>query len=230
MTLVGLDWNATRLRAVLGKAGDFALPFPLEKSVAGDALGRRTGSLDASRWLQQSSSSQSPRSVLFAEPQPSSRIGGELVVEPQTFPAKDAALAVWTKLADPSARGPDDLDVARLPRPASTGLLRTLAGQVRVKVAGSLASPLAGEASLSAYADQFWSRSVLVIDIDDFALSLGFLRAVAEQAHAVRTVLHSADGFSSLAETTTRLRGGPLRVWQTRRDPRDNPVTDQSLL
>jgi hypothetical protein len=30
MTLVGLDWNATRVRALLGPADDYPLPVPLE--------------------------------------------------------------------------------------------------------------------------------------------------------------------------------------------------------
>src|SRR5207249_3386632 len=77
-------------------------------------------------------------------------------------------------------------------------------------------------------AEQSWAGSVIVVDIDDHALSIGLLRALDGEAHVLE-----ARHFPQLS----------LRVWQdrlinalsdtcvlqSRRDPRDVPMAEQAL-
>ncbi len=231
MSLVGLDWNATRLRAVLGKAGDFALPLPLEAPAlempAAVGLDRSTPHVGSGAIkLVRQSPHQACQYYLPNLNLPVSP-GSAWSWNRKPFTAKDAALAVWNKISPLLQR----VDATILTLPAyldryQAASLRSLATQARIRIAGSLATPLA--AALAAYADQFWSRSVLVIDIDDYALSLAFYKAVAEQAHAVERCSIPQMGFRHWRERLLNAVADWC-VWQTRRDPRDNPTTDQSL-
>ena len=54
-------------------------------------------------------------------------------------------------------------------------IIRSLGQELRLPILGSLTLPLA--AALAGYADQSWSESVLVLDVDDHALSIADVRA-----------------------------------------------------
>jgi hypothetical protein len=83
-------------------------------------------------------------------------------------------------------------------------------------------------AALAAHADQSWQRSVLVIDADDHAITLGWVKALSNKAHLV-----DCRSFTPLGVAVWRERLldalSDLCVRQHRRDPRDAPLAEQSL-
>ncbi len=82
---------------------------------------------------------------------------------------------------------------------AQADLVRALALKQRVPLLGSASSLLT--AALNGYAEETWAGSVLVMDIDEHALSIGLVRAVDDQARLV-----GVQHYSSLG----------LRIWKDR--------------
>lgn len=231
MTHLGLDLNACRARAVHGPAGIYALPMPLDPPGLDlplcISLEKRTPAVG---WEGVRLCRLQPHLVVQGFlPAVGHRVGdsqrwkaGRHVLD-----ANGAMDLVWQRL-QPVARRADGVVLAApayLHR-AQLDWLRSLADKAKAPMLGSVPTPLA--AALAGYAEQTWMNSVLVLDIDDHALSLAHVRAIEGQAHVldVRSFRHLG-----LRLWRDRLINAlaDCCVLQTRRDPRDVPVAEQAL-
>lgn len=229
MTMLALDWNATRVRGVLGAAGDYPLPVPLEPPALDLPMAislAKSAPEVGSAGLRQSRSAghlvcQTYLPHLNAPPSS----GPRWQAGRHSLDARDACELVWRKLHPLSASAHGIvLNVPSYLAAAQAETLRRLAG--RLPVLGSLPTVLA--AALAGHVEQFWTRSVLVIDVDDHALTLGWVKALADKAHLI-----DSRSFTqlSLRHWKERLLDAlaELCVHQHRRDPRDAPHAEQSL-
>ncbi|MBI3822298.1 MAG: FHA domain-containing protein [Planctomycetes bacterium] len=229
MTMLALDWNATRVRGVLGAAGDYPLPVPLEPP-----------GLDLPTAISLASSTPEVGTValrncrsaahlvchsflphLTSQPGP----GPRWQAGRHSLDAREACELVWRKLESLGAGAHGIvLTVPSYLTPAQAGTLRRLAG--RLPVLGSMPTALA--AALAGHAEQFWTRSVLVIDVDDHALTLGWVKALADKAHLIDSRSFTQLSLRSWKERLLNVLA-ELCVHQHRRDPRDAPQAEQSL-
>jgi hypothetical protein len=227
MTLVGLDLNATRARAVTAPAGAAPRPLPLdgvqadlplalslegkhpEVGRAGVGLCRRLPHLACLDFL-----------TFLGEPR-------EWTAGRHRLDAAKALGLVLERLqpACATARGLVLALPAYLTR-TQVALLMPLAEKARLPVLGSVVAPLA--AALAACGEQPWSRPALVVDADEHALTLAVVSLEAEQARVL-----TAHALPQLG----------LRVWKgrlldaaadscirhSRRDPRDSAAAEQAL-
>jgi hypothetical protein len=230
MSVVGLDWNSTRALAVVGPAGDYALSVPLEppspelpmmldlagsQPIVGGAARRRCR--------------VTPRQVcrgflpLLGTPagaSPAWKLGR------RAFDAAQAVGHVWQKLGlCRSAKGVV-LTVPSYLQPAQADLLRTLGAKHKVPVLGSVPAALA--VALAGHVQQLWSRSALVVDIDDHALTVALVLAGQDRAHLVETRVFPTLGLRAWQDRLINALAD-LCVWQTRRDPRVAPQAEQGL-
>jgi hypothetical protein len=224
--LIGLDLNATRARAVGGPAEaprDLPLDgrdteFPVAVSLegrspepgrAGAGLCRRLPHLACVNFLPHLGK---PRQWVSAR---------------QSLTA-DAALALLLERLR-SACGRSEALALTLPgyfTPDQAALTADLAGHARLPLVGLVAAPLA--AALAGHADQPWSNLALVVDVDDHALTWG---AVAAEEGWARLVDYRAASQLGLRAWKDRLLDAIADrcVRQSRRDPRDSAVAEQSL-
>jgi hypothetical protein len=227
MTVLAMDWNATRLRAVLGAPGQDPLPLPLEPpalelplAISFDKPAPEVGS----HALRQCRSAvqgicQSFLPHLSNQPGQGPRWQG--------LDAHGACELIWRKFSHLGANLQGMvLTVPVYLQTHQANALRKLGEQARLPVIGSIPTHLS--AALAGHAEQFWQRSVLVIDLDDHALSLGWVKAVSDKAHLVECRTFPHMGLKHIRE---RLIDGlaDLFVVQHRRDPRDVPAAEQSL-
>jgi hypothetical protein len=231
MTLLGLDLNSSRARAVSGPAGTFPCPLPLDPpaselplAIGLDKSPPRVGT-PGIRLLR-----QNPQMALhnflakLAEPTPQER---RWFARPRKLDAVGALGLVFQRLA-PICNASQGVVLA-LPGYLSRTqieLVLSLGGQARLPLLGSLPAALAG--ALAAHSEQAWFGAALVADIDDHALTL--------------TAISALDGTAQLLDTRVFPHLG-LRVWkerllnaladccvrQSRRDPRASPQAEQAL-
>ncbi len=224
MTVVGLDWNATRALAVLGPAGDYPLPVPLEPPSA-----EMPAVLDLSGGARRRCR-LSPHTVCAnflphlgapARSAPTWKLGR------RALDATGAAAAVWQHLGGlcRSAQGVVLATPGYL-QPAQAELLAGLGNRCKAPVLGSVPVPLA--AALAGHTQQLWSRSVVVIDVDDHALTVSLVLAAETHAHLVETRSFAGLGLRAWHDRLINALSD-LCVWQTRRDPRDAPAAEQGL-
>jgi hypothetical protein len=239
MTTLALDWNATRVRAVVGAAGDCPLPVPLEPPLIdlplAISLGKSAPEVGAAALRQCRSAAhlvcQAFLPHLTEQPGqgPRWRAGWSAAGE---LDARAACDLVWRKLL-PLARSASEGDgkgiVLTVPGyllPSQAGTLRRLGENARLSVLGS--APTTLTAALSGHVELFWQRSVLVLDVDDHALTLGWVKAVADKAHLVESRSFTQLGLRFWNERLLNALSD-LCVRQHRRDPRDAPMAEQSL-
>jgi hypothetical protein len=231
MSIVGLDWNATRAVAVVGAARDYPLPVPLEPPAAElamvlDLTGREPVVGGAARRRCRLTPHQVCHGFLpllgtAAQASPGWKIGR------RTLDAAGAADYVWQRLHGlcRSASG----IVLALPaylHMAQADLLRALAAKHKLPVQGSVPAVLA--AALAGHTQQLWSRAALVVDVDDHALTVALILASQESAHLLETRCVPALGLRAWHDRLINALAD-LCVWQTRRDPRDAPQAEQGL-
>ncbi len=232
MSVLALDWNATRVSAVLGEGeadGD-ALPMALEPP-----------SIDLPMAIALGKTPEVGVAALRR-----SRVDGHLVChsflpylteKPGQGPnwqagahrldAHAACQLVWRKLhalaADASSIV---LTVPDYLRPIQVESLRNLGEKLRLPIVGTVPNSLA--AALSSYGDRSWQRTVLIVDVDEHALTLGWVKAIGDSAHLVES-----RSFTHLGLRVWRERMidalSDLFVLEHRRDPRDAAQTEQSL-
>ena len=230
MTLLGLDVNATRARAVSGTMGDFPCPLPLdppatdlpmfislnkprpEVGQAGIHLVRQMPHLVFQDFLANLGEPPMPGRNWLAKPALDSLQALGLVfqrLQPICIASDGVVLALPGYLNQSQA-----------------DLVLSLGTQSKFPVLGSIPAPVAG--ALAAFAEQAWYGSALVVDIDDHALTL--------------TAINAVEGRAQFLETRTLPHLG-LRVWkerllnafadccvmQSRRDPRASPMAEQAL-
>ncbi|MBI2806841.1 MAG: FHA domain-containing protein [Planctomycetes bacterium] len=231
MTVLALDWNATRVRAVLGPAGEYPLPVALEPpgldlplaiglegstpEVGGAALRvcRRTPHLVCQNFL--------PFVTGTANEGPRWQAGRH------ALDARAACEVVWRRLRDLGTNSKSI--VLTLPgylEAAQADVLRGLGERGRLPVFGSLPALLA--AALAGHAEQFWQRSVLVVDADDQALTFGWVQAQNDQAHLIDVQTFPRLGLQAWRERLIDALAEAF-VWHHRRDPRDAPLAEQGL-
>jgi FHA domain/Hsp70 protein len=225
--LIGLDLNATRARAVAGVGGDLPQPWPLEgrqselpmalslekrtpeAGRAGVALCRRLPHLACCNFLPHLDGTR--------------RWGAGS----QGLDANRAAAVALEQLrAACGQAGGVTLVVPAYLHVGQIGSLTDLADRAGLPVLGSVAAPLA--AALAAHAEDAWSGTALVADVDDHALTWATVTAQDGQAwvSAIQVTPHL--GLATWKERLLDTLADRC-VRQTRRDPRDSAVAEQSL-
>lgn len=227
MTVLAFDWNATRVRAVMGRAGNIPLPMALEPpsvelplAIALDKASAELGNAPLARC--RAAARQMCTSFL-----PHLGTARRWQAGRHALDAQAACDLVWQRLQPlaSSARAvvltaPSYLDLNQ----ADT--LRKLGEKARIPVLGSLSSILA--AALAGHAEEFWQRSVLVIDADDHALTLGWVKGLADRAHLIESRSFTQLGVRAWKDRLIdALADRMIRVH--RRDPRDVPSAEQSI-
>ncbi len=229
MSMLALDWNATRARGVLGSAGDYPLPVPLAPPALDlpmlISLERNTPDLGpaAMKICRQAPHLVCQRFLPYVGHEHGPRWQGKR----QPFDANQAAQLVWQRL-QPLGKSSKGLLLA-LPGYLSrvqADHLRGMGEKLKLPVLGSVPTPLV--AALAAFHEHFWSRSVLVVDLDEHALTIALVKAVDDQAHVIETRSFPALGMHVWKDRLLNAVAD-LCVWQTRRDPRDAPAAEQSL-
>ncbi len=231
MSVVGLDWNATRVLAVLGSAGDYPLPVPLEPPsielpMLLDLTGREPLVGGSGRRRCRLSPHQVCQGFLPfvgapAKTAPAWQLGR------RPLDAAGAAAHVWQRLHGlcRSTKGVV-LAVPGYLQPTQADLLRSLGEKHKLALLGSVPGVLA--AALAGHTQQFWSRAVIVVDVDDHALSIALVLAAEDCAHLIETRSFPALGLRAWRERLINALAD-LCVWQTRRDPRKAPPAEQGL-
>jgi hypothetical protein len=230
MSLVGLDLNASRARAVAGPVGDFPATLPLELPEIELPLcvhvgGRGAVVGRAGLRLCRRQAHEVCQGFLPALGQPAD--AGRRWIRPHQLDSAEA-LALVLQHVRAGCRGgrgvvlalPDYLSLAQVELAAG------LAAEAGLPVLGSLSSALA--VALAAHAEQTWFGTALVVDVDDHALSLAVVQDAGGQAHLLG---HSPLPHLGLAAWRARLLNALADscVRQSRRDPRDCPAAEQSL-
>ncbi len=231
MAVMALDWNATRVRAVSGPMGGYPLVLPLDPPHVdipmAISLDGTTPEVGAAALLQ---CRQNPDVVCraflpFLSAMPGH--GPRWQAGRHLLDARAACSLIWQKL-QPLGTQTKGI-VLSLPaylQAAQAETLCRLSGPLNLPLFGSVSTTLT--AALAGHLERFWQRSVLVIDIDDYALTLGWVAAAADKAQLVesRSFPHLGLRFwhDRLINTLA-----DLFVWQHRRDLRDSPVAEQSV-
>jgi hypothetical protein len=229
MTLLGLDWNATRVRAVTGPAGDYALPVPLEppevELAAAISLEHATPEVGAAGLRRCRSAGHQVCQGFLPFLTDRKGQGPHWQSGRHSLDCRAACELVWTKLNRLAATS--QAIVLTTPgylQAAQAALLCRLAG--RLPVVGSVTTILT--AALAGHVEQFWQRSALVIDVDEHALTLGWVKAIGDKAHVIDCRSFTHLGLRFWKERLLNVLA-ELCVRQHRRDPRDVPQAEQSL-
>ncbi len=231
MSYLGLDLNATALRAVRGNERDYPLAVSLEtESVElpmAVRLDKRTLPVgSAARSIIRSLPHLACSNFLphLGEQGPLAKTwrNGRLAID------ADAALASILAHLKTVVRKPQGI-AAAVPSYISNHqlmVLHKLFAQAKLPLAGTLTAPLS--AALLAYAEQAWEHSALIIDVDHHALTLAWVKATEGNAYLI-DLRHLVP--LSLRHWKERLVNALADdcVRQTRKDPRDNPAADQAL-
>jgi hypothetical protein len=227
MSVVGLDWNATRALAVLGPAGEYPLPVPLEPPTVElpmllDLAGRQPVVGGAARQRCRISPHQVCQGFLARLGAPPTWKLGR-----RPFDAAAAVAHVWQRLYGlcRTAGGV----VAAVPAyldPSQANLVRAMGEKQKLAVLGTVPGVLA--AALAGHAQQLWTRAALVVEVDDHALSIALVLAAEDHAHLVETRSFPALGLRAWHQRLLNALA-EMCILQTRRDPRDSPQAEQGL-
>jgi hypothetical protein len=227
MTVLAFDWNATRVRAVMGRAGEISLPMPLEPpgvelplAIALDKASAEVGIAALGRC--RSAARQMCTSFL-----PHLGAAKRWQAGRHSLDAQAACELVWRRLQPlASTAQAVVLTVPGYFDPAQAETLRKLGEKARLPAIGSLSVLLA--AALAGHAEHFWQRSVLVIDADDHALTLGWVKGLADRAHLIETRSLTQLGVRAWKERLIDALADRF-IRAHRRDPRDVPSAEQSI-
>jgi hypothetical protein len=231
MTLIGLDLNASRVRAVAGRVGDFPCTIPLAPpdAVLPLCVHREGRSLTAGHGGLRLCRRQPHlvcRNFLASLGDPA-ETGRQWLHQPQGVDSVAALELVLRQIQPACQRSPGV--VLALPaylRPEQLQIITALAERVKIPLLGSLTTSLA--CALTAYAEQAWFGTALVVDADDHAMTLAAVQDSNGKAHLL--------GHVSLPDLGLGAWKGRLLdaladccILQSRRDPRDSPAAEQSL-
>ena len=140
----------------------------------------------------------------------------------------DAAVSLVCAKLLPQTKSTTQLTAA-LPAylsPDQAAAIHRLAKKAKLPLVGSLSTPLA--AALVGYAEQAWTTSAVVVDLDDHALTLAHVCAIDGQAEIGESRIVPTLALSAWKERLLNSLAD-VCVWQTRRDPRDTPHAEQHL-
>ncbi len=228
MSLVGLEMNGTRVRGVLGPLGDYPLPLPLEPPAQ---------DLPMALCLEKAAPEVGAAALRLSRLRPHVVCQGFLTAldDPQKtwqsgrrrLDAAAMVAAVWQRL-EPICRKSAGVIVTLpgyLAKPTAAKIL-TLGEQAKIPLLGAVSAPLA--AALIAYAEETWIDSVLVVDVDDHALTLALVKAVDGLAHVLDCRSLPPLGLRAWKDRLLNALADCC-VLQSRRDPRDAPAAEQAL-
>lgn len=231
MTLLGLELNASRGRAVSGALGDFPCPLPLEPphvelamvlslerstpevGQAGLRLVRQMPHLCYRNFLADIGAAVAPERSWLGRPKKLTSA---------------AALGHVLRRLQPICRGGDAVALA-VPGYLSqiqAELVLSLGRGAGFPIMGTLPIPLA--AALAAYAEQPWYGMAIVLDVDDHALTISTVNTQEGQAHLVETRSFPHLGLQTWKDRLLDALADGC-VWQSRRDPRASPQAEQAL-
>jgi hypothetical protein len=231
MTLIGLDLNATRIRAIQGENPGSGPHIPLGLPLDGND---RELPLAVSLEERQPRVGQAGAGLCRRSPHLACLDFLPHLGEDRSWEADrhrlDAAGALALVCEQLQRRvGRAEGVTAALPaylRPAQAALLASVAGRARWRLLGSVPSPVA--VALAAHEHLPWSGLAVVVDLDGHALTLS---AVAVRDDVVR--LPHVQVATHLARGVWLCRlldGAALRcVRLSRRDPRESAETEQAL-
>jgi hypothetical protein len=227
MTVLAFDWNATRVRAVMGRAGEIPLPMPLEPpslelplAIGLDKASAEVGGAALGRC--RSAARQMCTSFL-----PHLGAARRWQAGRHSLDAQAACDLVWRRLQPlASCARMVVLTVPGYFDPGQAETLRKLGEKARLPALGSLSTILA--AALAGHAEHFWQRSVLVIDADDHALTLGWVKGLADRAHLIESRSFTQLGVRAWKERLIDALADRF-IRAHRRDPRDVPSAEQSI-
>lgn len=229
MTVAAVDWNASRVVAVAGPMSDYPLPILFDPPRAELALAIRlqkplvigSAALENCRHSpQQICQGFLPYLSGHSDQGPRWQSGRE------SLDVRGACELIWRKL-DPIKRA--EATVLTVPgyfQKTQAESLRRMGDSEGYAMLGSLPVTLA--AGLAGQLEQFWQRSVLVIDVDDYALTLAWVRSIAGKANLIESRSFPHLGLRVWKDRLINALSD-LFVWQHRRDPRDVPQAEQSL-
>ncbi|HZT80771.1 MAG TPA: FHA domain-containing protein [Gemmataceae bacterium] len=226
-SLVGVDLDGSRARAVSGPAGGLPQPLPLdgpgeELPLAVSLEGRHPAAGRAGLALCRKLPHLACLDFLAHLGTGREWSGGRHRLD------AGRALAVLFDHLPPAvaaARGVAFAVPAYLD-PAQTSLLLAVAAKSRLPARGAVAIPVA--LALAAYADQPWRGAVCVVDADDHALTWSALWPEGGEMRLAETQVIPALAVRLWKERLLDLAADRC-VRQTRRDPRDCPDAEQSL-
>ncbi len=208
MSVVGLDWNATRALAVLGPAGDYPLPVALEPPSAElpmllDLTGREPVVGGMARRRCRISPHQMCHGFL-------ARLGATAGWKHgrRPFDAAAAVTHIWHGLHG-LCRASKAIVLA-LPaylEQAQADHLRALGEKQKLAVLGSVSNVLA--AALAGHTQQLWTRAAVVVDVDDHALSIALVLTAEERTISSRCGRSHRWG-SRVARTAHQRIGGDV--------------------
>jgi hypothetical protein len=231
MSLVALDLNATRVRAVRGYVGDYPGAVPLDPPrpelvlalnlsgrtpVVGEAAlraARQTPHLTWQNFLPRLGEAPPPgRNWVHTRHKldPVGALG--LVLQQVARACRESGGVV---LAVPSY-----LSVAQVET------VLTLADKAGLPLFGSVATPLA--AALAAHAEQAWYHSTIVVDVDEQALTLATVGSTQGQAQLLDVRCWPQLGLRVWRERLLNAVADCC-ILDSRWDPRESPAAEQSL-
>lgn len=236
MSVLALDWNATRVSAVLGDAGREALPIALDPpsvelplAVAlGGTLEVGTSALRRAR-VEENAICQAFLPFVSDKPgQGPSWQSGRFKLD-----ARGACEKTWRKLQGLAVDAKSIvLTVPDYLRPAQAATLCKIGEKLKLPIVGSIPSSLAiGLASFGAGEGKSptpWTTSLLAVDVDEHALTFGWLKSLGDKAHIVESRSLPHLGLRVWRERLVSTLSD-LFVLEHRRDPRDSPQAEQSL-
>jgi hypothetical protein len=231
MTRIGLELNASFVRGVLGPAGDYPPPLPLEPP--GHEL--------PMVFLLEKSTPELGRAAVSV-----AREKGHLICRDflphvgetglkakrwkhgRRFLDADGALALVFQRLQPIGKTAREVVItlpSYLGQPQAE-VVRKLATKAKLPLGSTLSAPLA--AALVAHAEQAWLTSAIVLDVDDHAATLAHVRADRglAQVQETRTLLNL--GAQAWKDRIVNAIADAC-VWQSRRDPRDTPAAEQRI-
>jgi hypothetical protein len=157
----------------------------------------------------------------FSPQAPRWRMGGK------HLDAREACEIVWTQFSPFAANlAGVVLTVPAYLHAGASEALGKLGLRVGLPVLGSVPTLLG--AAIAAHADERWQRSGVVIDWDDHALSLGWVKGYADKVQLVESRAFPQMAMAHLRERLLDTLA-EMFVMQHRRDPRDAPHAEQSL-
>ncbi len=231
MTRIGLELNASVVRGVLGPAGDYPPPLPLEPpghdlpmvfllerstpelGRAATNVVREKGHLICRDFLHHVGET-GPKATRW-------KVGRHRL-------DADAALALVFQRLQPIGKTAREV-VITLPSyigQPQADVIRKLALKAKFPLGATLSAPLA--AAMIAYAEQAWMSSAVVLDVDDHAATLAHVRAIDGTAQVQETRTLPNLGLQIWKDRIVNALADAC-VWQTRRDPRDTPAAEQRM-
>lgn len=224
-TLIGLDLDATRARAVRGPAGQVPQELPLapdepDLPLALNLEGRRPQVGRAGRALCRQAPHLICENFLAALGTNSQWLHGR-----HRLDADKALGLVFSYLSD-YCRGGIGLTLPGYVSGRQAVQVQQAARKARLALLGTASAPLA--AALAGHEQHPWLGLAVVVDADDHALTFTAVMADEEQAQVLRTQSLPRLGIRTWKQRV--LDGVAERcVRSSRRDPRDSAPAEQSL-